>query len=261
MEQEIQPFSSSIHEIQEIMEEQDKGNNNGKDTLGSSPSPLNILSSVEDKGNNNDNDSLSSDPSPVNVLSSVDTVSTVGTGFNNIYPVVTFIVCVLFVLVLFLLVVLLVYYKPIPPRLNLNIPQVHTHKLTVKQLNATLFFELHNPNQRTDLSLYSSVTYLRIGYSPPTYKQLPPMYLKVHEYKYFQINFFEKDLKLEPEIDRQVISYIKLKKYSFSVTIKMKLKVHLNQFPLAFPYTVILKCSDIADGSTGPLLLSSCHKK
>lgn len=33
MKQEIQLFSSSIYEIEEIMEENDTGNNNGNDTI------------------------------------------------------------------------------------------------------------------------------------------------------------------------------------------------------------------------------------
>ncbi|KAK1379499.1 hypothetical protein POM88_026243 [Heracleum sosnowskyi] len=152
-EQEVQPFSSSTHEIEEIIEEEEMGNNNGNNTHISNPSPLNLLSAV-------------------------DSASDVKTGFKTICPIITFIFSALFVIVVLFSVVLLVYYKPIPPHLHLAIPQVNTHNFTFNHLNATFFFKFHNPNQKTDLSLQSVVANLRVSYSSPTSRLLPPMYLK-----------------------------------------------------------------------------------
>lgn len=74
--EDIQPFTSSTHEIEEIVEDEDPCNNNWNDTLKSKDFPVNLISSYESAFN-------------------VDTCST-----NNFCPIIAFTVSSFFVIIL-----------------------------------------------------------------------------------------------------------------------------------------------------------------
>lgn len=240
-EQQVYTFSSSCHEIEEIGEEEEEDIS---------------------KSNNNRNDALKSDDFPVNLFSSYEspssTVNTLNT--NNLCRIPVFFAFACLGFIFLCSIILLVYYKPIPPHLHSQISTITVHNFTVNTINTTFSIKFHNPNQKVDLSLDTINIGLHLGYSLSTSAQLSPVYLKAQEHKFFQVSFFEKKFEIDPEIDHAVMSALENQKYLFSLTISFKIKVHLNQFPFAFPYTLVLHCFVISNGPTGPLLFSSCHK-
>lgn len=163
----------------------------------------------------------------------------------------TFILSVFLVTILTFLLVVLVYYKPIPPRLELDIPKVHIHNFAVNNINTTFSFRFSNPNPRINLDLIQIVANLHFGYRSHISKTLllPAISLKIHQYKFVQVNFFDKILEFKPENNStDVLTPIKHKRYIFSMIIEVKLKVHLEQISVTFPYTVVSKCFIMANG-------------
>lgn len=139
-----------------------------------------------------------------------------------------------------LFALVLVYYKPFPPQLHLNIPEVYTHSYTFNDINTTFLLKFNNPNHRINLDLHNVVANLQFGYDSHTSKDLSPISLQVNEDKFLKFIFLKK-VELKPEIDSVV------KRYFFSMTISVKLKVHLGQLPLTFPYNAVIKCYIIVD--------------
>lgn len=234
------PISSSNHEIEEIFDE--------PNTQTSNP-PIHVQKT---------------DDLPINLFSSHDSASnanTRSTKFKKLCPLITLIFCVSFLIISSLLILLVIYFQPLPPRVHSDISNVSVHNLTVNNINTTFSIILHNPNQRVDLNMHSVMINLDLAYSSVTSTHLVPVYLKAQEHKYFRVNFSEKIFEIKPKVYNNVVSALMNKKYIFSLTIRIKMRVHLHQIPFTFPYSIVLNCFVITYGPSGPVVLSSCHKQ
>lgn len=237
-EQEIRPFSSSTCEITEIFDEENTHNNNHIDIHKSDDFPLDLLSSHE-------------------LASNADTRPTV---FKNLYSLIAFTLCFFLFIILLVFIILIIYYKPLPPHIHSEISKFSVYNLTNNNINTTLFLKVHNPNPKVDLSIHSVKIDLDFAYSSTTSTHLVPVYLKAQEHKSFQVKIFEENFEIKPKINSDVVSAVINKRYIFSLTIRIKMRVHLNELPFSFPHTIVLNCFVVTYGPTGTLILSSCHE-
>lgn len=237
-ESELEMFPST-HEIEEIFEEEIVDGNNPTNSQNTDQLPVNRISSVR----------------PVSPVASASVLS------KKYCHSFTFMFSILFSVMSLFFTLLLVYYKPFPPQLHLIIPESYVHRYTFKDINTTFLLKFNNPNHRLNLDLHDVVAKLHFGYNSHTSKELSPISLQVHEDRFLKVHFFEKGFEFKPDIDSDVRTAITHNRYIFSLTISIKLKVHLDQLPFAFPYSVVLKCHvEVIDYSpTGSVQYSSCE--